>query len=195
MSRKSFRAATLAFLLAGALPALALEIEGQHFDDSIRVGNASLVANGGGLRSRAWFKVYAMALYLPEKKGDAEAVLSAPGAKRIAITTLRDLTATQFFDALKSGVEKNHSESEAKALADRLTQFSAALESIGEVKKGTAIQIDWQPETGTRLTVAGRPVGKDIAGEDFYRALLRIWLGSHPAQDDLKAGLLGKAPR
>jgi L(+)-tartrate dehydratase beta subunit len=29
------------------------------------------------------------------------------------------------------------------------------------------------------------------AGEDFYRALLRIWLGEHPVQDDVKQGLLG----
>jgi hypothetical protein len=28
-------------------------------------------------------------------------------------------------------------------------------------------------------------------GEDFYRALLRIWLGDNPVQDDLKKALLG----
>ena len=32
---------------------------------------------------------------------------------------------------------------------------------------------------------------KPIAGEDFYRALLRIWLGEHPVQDNLKKALLG----
>jgi hypothetical protein len=30
-----------------------------------------------------------------------------------------------------------------------------------------------------------------IEGEDFYRALLRIWLGDRPVQDDLKKSLLG----
>ena len=30
-----------------------------------------------------------------------------------------------------------------------------------------------------------------IAGEDFYRALLRIWIGDKPVQDDLKKALLG----
>jgi hypothetical protein len=51
---------------------------------------------------------------------------------------------------------------------------------------------DWLPEGGTRLSINGKQLGKDIAGEDFYRALLRIWLGSKPAQDDLKELLLGK---
>ena len=34
----------------------------------------------------------------------------------------------------------------------------------------------------------------DLPGEDFYKALLRIWLGDHPAQDDLKDALPGKMP-
>jgi hypothetical protein len=30
-----------------------------------------------------------------------------------------------------------------------------------------------------------------MAGEAFYRALLRIWLGENPVQEDLKKALLG----
>jgi hypothetical protein len=30
-----------------------------------------------------------------------------------------------------------------------------------------------------------------IAGERFNKAVLRIWLGNHPAQEDLKEDLLG----
>jgi len=41
--------------------------------------------------------------------------------------------------------------------------------------------------------VNGEPRGKPIAGEDFYRALLRIWLGDKPVDGDLKQGLLGRA--
>ena len=52
------------------------------------------------------------------------------------------------------------------------------------------IAIDW---TGgaTRLVVNGKAAGKPIAGEDFYKALLRIWIGDKPVQDDLKKSLLG----
>jgi hypothetical protein len=35
--------------------------------------------------------------------------------------------------------------------------------------------------------------GKEIPGEDFANALLRVWLGDDPVQNDLKQGLLGKA--
>ena len=49
------------------------------------------------------------------------------------------------------------------------------------------IALDW---TGAATRVLGKPVG-EIPGEDFYRALLRIWLGEHPVQDDIKQDLLG----
>jgi hypothetical protein len=54
-----------------------------------------------------------------------------------------------------------------------------------------AIALDWVPGAGTQVTIDGKAEGKPIEGEDFYRALLRIWLGDKPVQDDLKKALLG----
>lgn len=179
--------AALTFNLAAAV-----EVAGVKFDDRTRVGSGELVVNGAGVRKKAIFKVYAMALYLPAKTGDAAAVLAARGAKRISIVLLRDLSAKQFVDALQEGVANNHSEAEMAVLKDRLQQFSETMLATGEAKSGSSVLIDWLPESGTRLTVSGQAKGKDIAGEDFYRALLAIWLGNKPVQDDLKQALLGK---
>ena len=104
-----------------------------------------------------------------------------------------ELTAQQFVDALSGGIAKNHSEAETAELKDRIQTFEANLLGLGKAAKGTPITLDWIPEQGTRLTVAGQPQGKVIPGEDFYKALLRIWLGNKPAQGDLKDALLGKA--
>lgn len=172
--------------------AAAVEVAGVKFDDKTRVGSGELVVNGAGLRKKAVFKVYAMALYLPEKSGDAAAVLAAKGGKRISISLLRDLSAQQFVEALQEGVANNHSEAEMASLKDRLKQFSDTLLAAGEPKTGTSVFIDWLPESGTRLTVNGQVKGKDLAGDDFYKALLKIWLGNKPVQDDLKQALLGK---
>lgn len=188
----------LKHLILAATAALALntaqaaEVAGVKFDDKTKIGSSELVANGAGLRKKAFFKVYAMALYLPEKQAEAEAALAAKGAKRISISLLRDLSAQQFVDALQEGVANNHSEAEMGALKERLKQFSDAMLSIGEAKTGTTVLIDWLPESGTRLTVNGQAKGKDIAGDDFFKALLKIWIGKQPVQDNLKAALLGK---
>ena len=172
--------------------AQAVEVAGVKFEDTTSLGNTSLVANGAGMRKKAFFKVYAMSLYLPGKQADAEGVLSAKGAKRIAITLLRDLTAKQFVDALQEGVASNHSESEMAALKERLNQFSEAMLGIGEAKTGAQVFIDFLSEGATRLTVNNEVRGSDLAGEDFFNALLRIWIGNKPVQDDLKQALLGK---
>lgn len=173
--------------------AQAVEVAGVKFEDKTSVGSANLVANGAGMRKKAFFKVYAMVLYLAEKQTDAEGALSAKGGKRIAITLLRDLSAQQFVDALQEGVASNHSESEMAALKERLGQFSEAMLGIGEAKTGSQVFIDYLPEGMTRLTVNDQIRGGDLAGEDFFNALLKIWIGNKPVQDDLKQALLGKA--
>ena len=172
--------------------AYGLEVAGIRFDEQIRLGQSEVVANGAGMRKMAIFKVYAMALYLPEKQGEAGAAMSAKGAKRVSIGLLRDVTAQQFVDGLLEGIADNHSEAEMATLKDRVKSFSDAVLSVGEAKTGTLIFIDWLPDSGTRLTVNGQVIGKDIAGEDFYKAILKIWLGSKPVQGDLKQALLGK---
>lgn len=51
--------------------------------------------------------------------------------------------------------------------------------------------IDLTAGNQTRLSLNGKQVGQDIAGADFYQALLHVWLGKKPAQEELKAALLG----
>jgi hypothetical protein len=145
------------------------------------------------LRSRLFFKVYAIGLYLPQKANSAAEVLAQTGAKRLRIATLRDLTAEQFADALVEGMEKNHAPAELEPLKARIQAFRANMLDIKSAAKGATVIIDWLPESGTRLVFNGERRGSDIPGEDFHRALLRIWLGERPAQDDLREALLGKA--
>jgi hypothetical protein len=181
-------------LLTLALPALAaLEVAGAKFEDKAKVGAGDTVINGAGMRKRAFFKVYAIGLYLPQKAGTAAEVLATKGAKRIAIVTLRELTAEQFVDALIEALKKNHDEATLKTLQPRIDQFRSTMLSIGNAPEKSMVNLDWLPDTGTRLSFNGVQKGTDIGGEDFYRALLRIWIGDSPAQDDLKEQLLGKA--
>ncbi len=182
----------LAALAAFALNlAHAVEVEGFKFDDAIKLGNADLVVNGTGVRSK-FGKRYAMALYLPAKTGDAKAALSAKGPKRVAIHLIKDVSGDTFSGAVSGGINDNSSDAEKAAIKDRLKQLVDTVNALGEIKAGTAIVFDWLPEKGTVLTVGGQQKGKEIPGEDFYTALLRVWLGEDPVQKDLKQGLLGK---
>ena len=176
----------LLFLLAS--PAFGAEVAGVKIEDQIRVAEAPLVLKGAGLRKRFFVQVYAMGLYVADRKADP---VTQPGAKRVAIHMLRDVGADQFAEALVDGMRPNHDEATMKALEPRIAQLVAIMAEMKVAKEGMAITLDWIPDSGTQVTVAGKSSGKPIEGEDFYRALLRIWLGEKPVQDDLKKALLG----
>jgi hypothetical protein len=180
------------FGVACSSPAVALETGGVNFDSQARLNDSNLVLNGAGIRSKFFVKVYAIGLYLPQKANDADRALEQPGPKRVRIVTLRDVGAEMFVEGLAKGIQKNHSATELAVFKPRLDQFVAALKSQKEVAKGSVVTLDLTPDNQTRLSINGTLIGKEIAGEDFYRALMRVWLGGEPAQDDLKSDLLGR---
>ena len=186
------RAFALWFLFLVSFAAFPAEVAGVKIEDRDRVASAELVLNGAGLRKRAFFQVYAAGLYLAEKKTLAAEAIAAAGPKRVAMHMLRDVDADQLSGALADGIKDNHGEAEAKALEPRVKQLAAIMAEMKEAKKGMRITLDWLPAAGTQVTVEGKPAGAPIPGEDFYRALLRIWLGDNPVQADLKKALLGE---
>ncbi len=190
-SRLTLLAGTAAALAAPA--ALALDVAGQSIPGKLKLGNADLVLNGAGIRTRAFFKVYVGALYLPEKKTAAAEALASQGAKRVALHLLRDLTAEQIGGALDNMAD-NLSEAEREAFKGRIADLKATMEAVGAAKEKSIITLDFVPGTGLRIALDGAQKGKTIAGEDFYRALLKIWLGDKPVDSALKSGMLGAAP-
>jgi hypothetical protein len=180
-------------LLALAIPSqAAVEVDGVSFAETAQLGSSTLQLNGAGTRSRFFIKVYAMGLYLPEKQSTPAAILAANGPKRIQIVLMREVGAEKLADALVEGIGKNHSESEMAPLKARIEEMRAAMLALKEIPKGAVILLDWVPETGTHLTFNGQSHSRDIPGEDFYRALLKIWLGEKPPAEDLKEALLGR---
>jgi long-chain acyl-CoA synthetase len=177
-------------LLCGA--AQAAEVEGVKLADKLRVSDAGpeLILNGAGVRTRVFFKVYVGALYLQKKENATDAVLADAGPKRVAMHLLRDLTAEQLFSALNDGLKNNHTPEQLAKLGPQLKQLEDIFNAVKAAKNGDVILLDYLPGAGTRVTVRGDDKGT-IPGEEFNRALLRIWLGNQPADASLKKAMLG----
>ena len=184
----AIRALGFLFLMVFAWPAFTAEVAGVKLADA----DQQLVLNGAGLRKRAFFQVYVIGLYLPEKRAAAAEAVAATGPKRIAIHMMRNVDAGEFAGALTDGMKANVSEAEMKAFEPRMKRLVAIMAEMKEAKEGMRITLDWLPAAGTQMTVNGKPAGAAIPGEDFYRALLKIWLGDDPVQADLKKALLGE---
>jgi hypothetical protein len=160
-----------------------------NLDDTAQLvaGGPKLVLNGAGVRKKFFVKVYVGALYLPNKATTVAAVLNETGPKRVLMHFLyKKVEREKLTDGWKEGFE-NNSKTEMAQLRARLDDFNKL---FTDVKKGDVILLDYLPGSGTRVTINGQEKGT-IAGEDFNRALLKVWLGPEPADSGLKQAMLG----
>ena len=180
-----------AVLACFPLGAFAAEVAGVKVPGTVEVAGQALRLNGAGLRQKAFFKIYVAALYLPARLNGAAQVLAQGGAKRISMVTLRDITAQQLIDALHKGLSENHTAAELEKLRAGVDALDRIMREIGSAKTGSVITLDYVPGSGTQVGLNGTAHGAPIAGEAFYRGLMKIWLGEDPADEGLKRALLG----
>lgn len=182
------RPAVAVFALCFALGAQALEVGGVKLEERIKQGNAELVLNGAGIRTKVFFKVYVGALYASQKSSSAAALIDG-GARRMSLTLLRDLDADSLFGALKDGLAANHSEAEMTAIKPQVDQLAEIMKKIGGGKTGNVIDLDFTAD-GLAVAFNGEAKGK-VAGAAFNKSMLKIWLGDNPVDSSLKKALLG----
>ncbi|MFM9886826.1 MAG: chalcone isomerase family protein [Burkholderiales bacterium] len=170
-----------------------LEVAGVKVDDKTTLAGQDLVLNGAGVRTRVIVDVYVGALYVVAKKTNAADLLAQDGPKRFQMTLLRDIAGKTMSDAFAEGIQNNASDAERQAVKARADELTALITAIGEGKKGHMIGLDFVPGSGTQVVFNGQPRGKPIPGDDFYRVLLKIWLGEKPVDSGLKRALIGGA--
>jgi len=177
------------FLLMVAVQSIgAREIAGVDVPESAAITNKVLVLNGAGIRKKLFIKVYVAGLYLTVKRTTASEILADPGAKRIVMSFLyKEVSAERLVEGWNVGFADNNTTEELKGLQDRIDQFNALFSTV---RKGDTIQLDYMPNEGTQVWINDTMKGT-VPGEDFYRALLKIWLGTEPADADLKDAMLG----
>lgn len=191
----SIPALALAVAMLAAHPfSFALEVAGVKLDETARVANQDLKLNGAGIRYRAIFKVYVAGLYLTAKKTTVPEVLAAPGARRIELVMLRDVSNESFGQAFLAGIRKNMNKAEMAKLITQLTKFGELFASVPDLKKGDMLTIDWIPNAGTLIHLNGKKIFDPLPDIAFHDALLKIWIGDKPADAQLKRAMLGEKP-
>ena len=148
-------AAALAAVLASPLARAQspVDVAGVKYDTAVQVGNSRLVLNGAGIRYKAIFKVYTAGLYLGAKAATADAVLAAPGAKRMHIVMLRDIDANELGKLFTRGMQDNAPREEfSKSIAGtiRLSELFSAKKKLAA---GESFSVDYVPGQGTTVRV------------------------------------------
>jgi len=178
----------ISLLLTPLLAQAGTNIAGIELADSYQIGQQSLLLNGAGIRSKLFVKVYVGALYVGKTSNSPAAILAAPGAKSMQMTMLyKEVEAEKITQGWNDGFKTNLTDIELKSLEDRLKKFNALFPTL---RKADIVRMDYSPDTGTRLSINDKQLGR-IDGADFFSALLKVWIGEHPADKNLKKGLLG----
>ena len=166
----------------------AKECEGVSFPEQVKIEGGTLKLNGLGLRQATFLKVdvYVAALYVAQTSSDANAILESKTPKEIILHFVRDVGHGDLSKGWDEGFEKN-AKSQLPALRERIEAFKALM---ADMQTGQRLRFAYEPGAGIHVDINGAVKGT-IAGDDFARALFSIWLGSHPPNADLKAGLLG----
>jgi hypothetical protein len=175
-------------LFGHAAIAHGMECRDVSFPAVMQSSEGALKLNGLGLRQATFLKVdvYVAALYLKETSADANAILEANSPKHLILHFVRDVGRSDLNEAWDEGFAKN-AKPELPQLEDRISAFKALMQ---DVKTGQRLALVYSPGSGVQVELDGSVTGT-IPGDDFARALFAIWLGPHPPNAGLKAGLLG----
>jgi len=187
------RFAVAASLALGiSFSAQAVEVGGAKFDDTAKVAGQELKLNGAGVRTWAVFKVYAAALYMPEKKKTVQDILAQNGARRVRMVLLRDVNNEELGQAFMDGLNANSDKDEKAKFVNQTVKMGEIFASIPKLNKGDTITNDWIPGSGMHVLVNDKRVGEVLPDLAFYNAFLKIWLGEKPADRQLKQAWLGE---
>ena len=179
----------LLFLALFSVSVNARQLDDVKLPDTVTLEGtaAALQLNGMGYRTKFIFNLYVGALYTETKVTSRDAAQALKGPKRVLMHMVFDeISHEKMADAWREGFEENNSDEQFKKLESRLNTF---ISYFPDLKEGDVVLLDYIPATGTVVSFNGK-VKTAIEGEDFYSALLDVWLGEEPADDDLKEAML-----
>ncbi|MCA3239027.1 MAG: chalcone isomerase family protein [Curvibacter sp.] len=177
-------------LLGLSLRGSATEAGGINFPAQVDVSASSLRLNGAGVRYKAVFKVYAAGLYTGRKVNSLEELLKTPEPKRMSVTMLREVDATELGKLFSRGMEDNMDRATFAQLIPGIIRMSQIFSDHKKLQAGDNFTLDWVPGQGLLVSVKGKLQGAPFREPEFYAALMAIWLGKSPADLQLKNALL-----
>ncbi len=124
---------------------------------TVEIQGHALQRNGVGIRTKAIFKVYSAALYLEKPASTLEEIAALPGAKRVSVSMLRNINASELGKLFAHGMEDNMDKQQFSKLIPGVMRMSDVFSRHKELKTGDKFTLDWIPGKGMLLSVNGTP--------------------------------------
>jgi hypothetical protein len=182
---------SLCFLITILSAALceAKDIAGISIPGALQADGQNLVLNGAGVRTKFFMDLYVGGLYLKQKHSDAEKIISADEPMAIRLHIISSLITSEKMEAATREGFVNATGGAPAPLADRIESFIAVFRE--KINREDFYEFVYDTGAGTKISKNGK-LKTTIQGMDFKKALFGIWLCSKPAQESLKAQMLGR---
>jgi predicted transcriptional regulator YdeE len=177
-------------VLAFALSQLsAYEEGGITLPATKKLGDKTLVYNGAGTIKKFFFKIYVIALYVEKKTSDANYLLNKDVPYIIYMHFRHNgISDEKIIDAWNEGFKKA-TNGKTDKIKQQIAQFDGYFKGI-ETNEDDTYRFEYMPGVGTKVYINNKYKGT-VKGFNFKRALLGIWLGNDPRDDDVKEEMLG----
>lgn len=164
-------------------------LNGVTLPAKIKGTKGDLVLNGGGIRKKAFFKVYVIGLYLNQKSKDAAAILKNNDEVLVQLQiTSSVVSSSNMSEAIEEGFGKSL-KGNTTALRPKIDAFINNFKKEA-IKEGDVFTLHYVPGVGVKTFKNGKLLST-TEGEDFKKALFGIWIGPNPIDAGVKTGVLG----
>lgn len=181
--------AVIAIILMTAGVCQATEIAGVKLSDSLEFGQAKLMLNGAGVRTKYLLKLYVGCLYLKEKSQDAKYATEADESMAIRLHIISSMvTSERMEETVREGFV-NSMNGNTAPLQDKIEKFISIWKE--KIKIGDTYDLVYVPGKGTKVYKNGK-FYLVTEGLPFKQALFGIWFCNKPAQKSLKKEMLGQ---
>ena len=165
------------------------EIANIDFPDINELSQTNLVLNGAGIRTKFFLKLYVGGLYLEQSDNQPKQIILAENPMAIKLHILSSvITSEKMETATREGFQ-NSTNDNIDPIKDRIEQFILVFKE--KIQENDIYDLVYTPGKGVEVYKNGN-VHSVISGLDFKQALFGIWLCEKPAQESLKAEMLGK---
>ena len=165
------------------------EIAGINFPDVHEISQTKLILNGVGIRTKFFLQLYAGGLYLEHKSSQPEQIILAdiPMAIRLHIVSSM-ITSEKMEAATREGFEKA-TDNNISPIKPQIEQFISVFKE--EIQENDIYDLVYSPDKGVTVYKNDK-IHSSMIGLDFKQALIGIRLCDNPAQESLKAEMLGE---
>lgn len=161
-------------------------VGGACFAGEIEITSETVPIRGAGTLTYLGFRVYSAALYArPEGTALVDAGTSEP--LRLVLHYHRKIEKA---DINKSTIKALNSNPDVNVPAIQ-TALDQMMTYHQDVKSGDRYELTFEPGRGMRVVFNGTEKGF-VAGDEFARAYLGMWLSDHPLSKSLRQKLIGE---